>query len=76
MLEQKFQRFSWTEKFFSLWQAFATYRSASSSLKENVLTFGFIWKVIILYNIIVLFRIEVLMLFTSIDDIYLIGFYF
>ena len=32
-------------------------RLGSSGLKENVLTFDFIWKIIILYDMIVLLRI-------------------
>ena len=57
-------------KIISRWQAFTAYRSASSGLKENVFIFDFIWKIAILYNIIVLCGFEVLMFCTSMDDIY------
>ena len=39
--------------------------------KGKFFHFDFIWKIVILYNIIVFCGFEVLMLFTSLDDIYL-----
>ena len=59
-------------KFVYWWQTFTAYRPTSSGLKENVLIFDFIWKIIILYKIIVSLEFEVLMFFTSIDNIYFI----
>ena len=71
MLEQKFQRFSITNIFFSWWQAFAAYMSGSSGLKENILTFDFFRK--LLFFIIFLFSLDLRYwhYLPHIDDIYL-----
>ena len=42
----------YNRKFVLRWQAFTAYRSASSGLRENVLTFDIIWKNVFFYNII------------------------
>ena len=60
---------------FSWWQAFIIYRSGSSGLKKNVLTFWFyLENYCILYNIILLFclEFEVLVFFTSTVDMHFI----
>ena len=43
----------YNRKYLHKWQAFTAYRTASSGLRENVLTFDIIWKIVILYNIII-----------------------
>ena len=43
----------YNRKYLLWWQVIAAYRSASSGLRKNVLTFDIIWNIVILYNIVV-----------------------
>ena len=66
-------------KYLFRWQAFAAYRSASSGLKENDLIFDIIWKIVILYNIIINLDMRYRCCLPHIDDsclFYMMSLYF
>ena len=49
------------------WKAFAAYRLDSSGLRENVLTFDIIWKIVTLNNIIINFDVKYICCLPHID---------
>ena len=75
MLEQKFYRFSITENMISWWQDFTFLQVSFFRSEGKCSHLWFYLKIIILYNIIVLCGFVVLMLCTSVNDIFILWSY-